>query len=532
MGPSVSPTGSPASAEGPATPATLEAWWTRRWSTRDGLVELLLALAELSAALGRVDNVGSAIFDLRPRALMAPGGPTPAASPDPWGEGRSVPAADERALSGTLAPELLFGCRREAPEAGHVWSIGLGLLGLLLLADAGRASGPPPMGTDTPSLRPLRATLINDVHRRKPAMFAGRRLPQQEFLYPDALPEADQAAAARALQSMREAGVLVDGDAVLQVLTCALMVSPAARTPTLARLAEALRGAAAACRSAPPVERGPAPPDLPPQQDAALQALIDRVGALERQLAAQGEGSGLVLAAGLAQLERGVADDRAALRGLQATVEGLRSAPAPVLPPRAPTASSSDWIARIGVLVVALGLFGLGFVGGRSAPEAPRAAASPAPLPRAAPAPRLADPAALADEPPPSDPVPSEASPSQTTASEAPEAGRPGERSGEPRAGAARPQGAKDKDAARSDAPRPEPDSVEPAAVPGRLVVRGGTASLVGPSGAADPSRVPPGAYRLKARTSDGKEVELGTVNVASGAVISVACGFGTCKRE
>ena len=41
MGPSVSPTWSPASAEGPTTPATLEAWWTRRWSTRDGLVELL-----------------------------------------------------------------------------------------------------------------------------------------------------------------------------------------------------------------------------------------------------------------------------------------------------------------------------------------------------------------------------------------------------------------------------------------------------------------------------------------------------------
>ena len=59
-----------------------------------------------------------------------------------------------------------------------------------------------------------------------------------------------------------------------------------------------------------------------------------------------------------------------------------------------------------------------------------------------------------------------------------------------------------------------------------------GTASLVGPAGAADPSRVPPGSYRLKARTSDGKDVELGTVNVTSGAVISVACGFGTCKRE
>jgi len=527
VGPSLSPTGSPAPSEGPATPPTLEAWWTRRWSTRDGLVELLEALAELSAALGRVDNVGSAIFDLRPRALMAPGGPTPAASPDPWGEGRSVPAADERALSGALAPELLFGCRREAPEAGHVWSIGLGLLGLLLLADAGRLSGPPPMGTDTPSLRPLRATLINDVHRRKPAMFAGRRLPQQEFLYPDALPEADQAAAARALQSMREAGVLVDGDAVLQVLTGALMVSPAARTPTLAKLAEALRGAAAACRSAPPVERGPAPPDLPPQQDAALQALIDRVAALERQLAAQGEGSGLLLAAGLAQLERGVADDRAALRGLQASVEGLRSAPNPVAPAPATRASAPDWIARIGVLVVALGLFGLGFVGGRSAPEAPPVTASPAPLPRAAPAPRLADPAALADEPPPADLVPAEPAPT-----EAPAAGRPVERSGEPRAGAARPQGAKDKDAARSDPPKPEPASAEPAAVPGRLVVRGGTASLVGPAGAADPSRVPPGSYRLKARTSDGKDVELGSVNVTSGAVISVACGFGTCKRE
>lgn len=500
---------------------SLEGWWAARWSSREGLAELLGALAELSAALGRVDNVGSAIFDLRPRQLAPPGGPPPAPAPDPWGEGRPVPADDERALSGALAPEVLFGCRREAPEAGHVWSIGLCLLSLLGLAEVARAGAPPPLGTDTPSLRPLRSTLIHDVHRRKPAMFAGRRLPHQEFLYPEALPEADAAAALRALQSMREAGAAVDSEAVLEVLTGALMVAPGARTPSLARLAEALRAAAAACLRAPPLERGPPPPALPPQADGALAGLIERLEALERRAAAQGEGSGVALAAGLAQLERSAAADRAEIAALKAALVAAEAKLSlPTASPAAPPAPrGADWLARVGVLVVALVAIGLGLRGGPTA-SSPAPIAAPAPTARPAPssAAALAEavPEPSAPEAPAEPPGPSaEASRAPPTDKARPEPVRP------------EPARAKDREAVEREA-----GPTEPPALPGRLVVRGGTATLVGPGGAADPARVAPGAYRLKARPADGKELDLGSVNVASGAVISVVCGFGTCKRE
>jgi hypothetical protein len=505
---------------GPA--ATLELWWAARWSEREGLAALLEAFAALAEGLGALPP--GQLVDLRPRALSALPLLPLTAFADPWGEGKPVPPDDERAPG--LAPELLFGCRREAPEAAHLWGLGLCLLGLLRLAEVGRGAPLPPLGVDTPSLRPLRVTLITDVHRKKPGVFAGRKLPPNDFLYPEALPEGDQAAVERALGLLREGGVAVDPAPVIELLGSLLKVAPAARGPSLGALPAALRAAAAACRRAGPAEasgaRAPGPPGLPVAGGAELARVGERLRALEAEV-------GALATRGPDAAAPQTTDPRidalaADLRVLQARVAAwVDRGPAPVALSPAPARAGADRVARGGLallLVLQLG------VGGALLRRDPAPAAAPVRVeasPPAAPVSGLGrvdpSPAPAARPAPP--PAPASA-PADPPAAPDPSA----EPSTEPRrAGAER-------------RPEPKPVEVEPApapapsAAPGRLRVRGGTATLSGPGGPVDPGAVPPGSYSLRARTSDGKDFDLGTVTMAPGGLISVACGFGRCARD
>ncbi len=466
----------------------LATWWAAA-PGRERLTAVLRDLAELAEGLDRLDGFLSADPDapplwplVGPRALHR--GPRGAL----WGVALVPDPAAGPAMDGGAdlwPPEVLFGATGAHRGSLGCWQVGMTLLQLLL-------THPGRWATSGATL-PTRARLIGDLHRAKPRLFAGRAIHAAEFLYPDALPDADRAGVREGLQRILQ-GAPPTGleTATLALLDGALAVDPGARQGSLKHAGQGLLELAellAPRREPRPAPRDPAPAARPPA--AALPA----VGAAPA-----------------------IADP-----------PSPAPAPAPPAPrPAAPARGGGPGWGAFAVLAVlqmgtlAVALTALWGDRGSAAPEgAPVSVAPPPQTGRAA--------------PPPSEEPASEDPPSVQPASEPDRMGDPqGAAAAEPppapAAERSEPPRARPKDPAAPPPPsEPEPP---PAAGPGRLSVAGGTVSAAGEAGTFGPGELPAGRYRLRATPTGGAELDLGSVEVGAGAAVRVKCGFGTCRVE
>lgn len=563
----------------------LEDFWLRTWLDPEGFRLLCLAMADLcrrvgdwSAVAARSPEVARHPPRIRPRSVLR-------SQTGRWvlsGFGAAVPSelqasGDEAgteimsAVSHFQPPEELFLARHEHPMAGLTWSIAetflslLKLRGLCTSAPGGGAAEMPAAGTDSPHLGSHRASLVEDLWRRKPALFVDRPLDPRQFLYPDRLPERDRRTVGEAL-----AGSLGGGQQhveariereCLRLLDSALAVEPSRRYLDPLVLAGDFEGLARSFQEARLVvlERASRPRGEAREQPKGGPNLEDPTEETppveDVTVVGEAAGRGSAAFSDAATVSIGEAEDVDDAPTSQPVATVVVSPPPPKAVVRAeddedvplpPVVSTPRWVApAIGALAVGQAIT-LGLVIAlwlRPPVVVPAAAGSTALLDAALDSPAPAPAAevvavAEAEAAPPIEEEPAVEAP----AAEAPAAEAPAVEP--PAAAPAPPREATGTSTARSTtvstppavaATAPATTSAASPSTPGssqaRVSASGAEIRLRAPAGmVVSPGLVESGTWTVLVREGD-QWLEAGTIQLAPGEQAVVKCGFGRCRK-
>lgn len=234
-------------------PVELEGWWSRSAAEPDGFRHLCLAMADVCRRLAdwraacRTDPaLERAAPRIRPRSVLRTDDRrwvlSDFGAEDMLGPADADPDGGTEVMTTTsayAAPEDIFLATTEQPMARHTWAIGATFLALVRLrahqrpGTDGRAVELPVGGTDSVHFRSHRASLLEDLHSRKPGLFVDRPLDPRQFLYPDRLPDRDRRQVSDALAGVFGAPQeVMEGQLakeILRILDSALSIDPARR---------------------------------------------------------------------------------------------------------------------------------------------------------------------------------------------------------------------------------------------------------------------------------------------------------------